>query len=113
MISGNGVQSHGGYDSGNDNEGEGNVYPYVGEWPNVSAQVAEMSASLAAAKPESTKDNIWSEVSFFFTSPEIILYTNGFGNSQVAPSLRARGAAITALGTPRRGPGASNRYAKR
>jgi len=66
MIPSNEVWGYEVCDGGNDGGGEGSVYLSAEERTNVSAQVAEMSTSLAAAKPENIKDNVWSEVSNFF-----------------------------------------------
>ena len=66
MTPSNEMQGQEAYDGGNDNGGEGNVYPSVEEWTSVSAQVAETSTSLAAAKPDNIEDNVWSEVSDSF-----------------------------------------------
>lgn len=113
MILSNEVWGYETYDGGNDNGGEGSAYLSAEERTNVSAQVAEMSTSLAAAKPKNIKDNVWSEASNFFTPPEIMLYINGFSNSQAALSLQARAVAMTAPETPRGRSSASNRSAKR
>ena len=83
------------------------------QWTDNLVQEAESSTSLAAAKPENIKNNVWPEVSDFFTPPEIMLYTNGSDNSQTIQPLRAPGCSSTVLKVPRRKSGALSRSAKR
>ena len=76
------------------------------------AQEAEMSRSLATAKPEYIENDARSRVSFLFTPPETVLYTDGFDNSQAAQPPQVRGAVTTGLGMPGRRSCASPRSAR-
>ena len=66
------------------------------EGMGVSAQEAESSTSLAAAKPEIIENNDQSEVSNIFTPLEIMLYNNDLGSIRAVPLLPVRGAVTTA-----------------
>ena len=88
----------GDYDGGEDDRGE----------DDLPARNTEKSTSLAAAKPNNIENGARSGVRLFFTPPEIVLYTNGFDNSQAAQLPQIQGAATTERRTPRRSPGASS-----
>ena len=77
------------------------------------AQEAEMSRSLATAKPEYIEYGARSRVSFLLPPPEIVLYTDRSDNSQAAQLPRVWGAATTELRTPRRRSCVSPRSARR
>ena len=102
-------------DRGDDNFPGGGINDHQSaeQWTGVSVQQAETPRSLATAKPNHIEYHNQSEVSAFFTPLEIVLYINGLDNSRAVRLPQPRGAATTALGIPRRRPGASPKSAKR
>ena len=69
---------------------------------NGLAQEAELSTSLAVAKPKHRENETQSEVSFFFTPPKIMLSINGLDNSQVLRLPPVQGTVMTATGMLRK-----------
>jgi len=61
-----------------------NNHQSTSQWTGGPAQEAEPSMSLVIAKPDSIKNDTPSEASGFFTPPEIMLYADGFSNSQAS-----------------------------
>jgi len=92
--------------------GGNNNHQSTQEWPDVSAQEAEASTSLASAKPTNTENNVQSEVSSIFTPLEIVLCNNGLGKSRAPRLPQAREAVSTAGRTLRRKPDSSPKSAK-
>ena len=58
------------------------------QWTDALVREVESSTSLATTKPKHIQNDARSGVSIFSTPPEIVLYTNGFGNSQAVRRMR-------------------------